>query len=156
MLKPIRYNFTQRFSVSARKAYAWCTDFAPEDQALMQEEDVTREVHPISEGTVLLIDTYRSKGEVTVKQKLVCLYPKKLMWTSTHLTGPYKSSQFLYEITPENNKTCHLEFTANFLDYTKDGVDKDEMEKFARELRKVDSDNWKLLAGIMEKELNKK
>jgi hypothetical protein len=118
--------------------------------------NATREVQQISEDTLLLLDTYRSDGEVTIKQKLVCLYPKKLAWTSTHLTGPYKHSQFLYQITPETAKTCHLEFTAVFLDYSKENAAKNEIEELTRELRKIDADNWRLLAGIMEKELNKK
>jgi hypothetical protein len=73
-----------------------------------------------------------------------------------HPTGPYKHSQFLYQITPKTPKTCQLEFTAVFLDYSKEGVDKAEIEKLAREEQRIDADNWKLLAGIMAKELNKK
>ena len=122
----------------------------------MREENAKREVQHISEGTVILIDTYRTNGEVVVKQKLVCLYPEKLMWTSTHLTGPFRYSQFLYQITPETDRTCCLEFTANFLDYTKKDANKAEIEKLAREEHRIDADNWKLLADIMEKELNKK
>jgi len=123
---------------------------------LMQEENATREVQRVSEGTVILVDTYRAGGKVVVKQKLVCLYPEKFTWTSTHLTGPYRYSQFLYQITPETDRICRLEFTANFLDYTKEGADKTEIEKVAREEHRIDADNWKLLADIMEKELNKK
>ena len=156
MLQPIRYHFSHPFKISARQAYAWCTDFTPEDQALMQEENATREIQHVSEGTVILVDTYRTGGKAVVKQKLVCMFPEKVTWTSTHLTGPYRYSQFLYQITPETDRTCCLEFTANFLDYTKKDADKAEIEKLAREEHGIDADNWRLLAGIMEKEINKK
>jgi hypothetical protein len=33
----IRYHFSQRFPVSAQKAFEWCTDFDPKDHTLMGE-----------------------------------------------------------------------------------------------------------------------
>ena len=152
----IHYNFSQRFNVPARKAYEWCTDYTPEDQALMQEESAKREIQHITKDILILTDKYFSEKETVTKQKLVCLYPRQLSWTSTHLTGPNKHSQFLYQITPENKTRCHLRFTALFLNYNlKDHLDKKKTEQLARELKKLDSENWKLLATKMEKELKK-
>ena len=121
---------------------------------LMQEQNATRDVRQISEDTILLNDTYTVGGERDTKQKLVCLYPDRLTWTSTHLTGPNKHSQFLYEITPETDRTCRLTFTALFLDYNieKRGDEK-ENDLLAKKLEKMDSENWRLLAREMEKEL---
>ena len=152
----IHYNFSQRFNVSARKAYEWCTDYTPEDQALMQEESAKREIQHITEDILILTDTYFSENQTTTKQKLVCLYPRQLSWTSTHLTGPNKHSQFIYQIVPENKTHSLLKFTALHLDYNlKEGADEKKAERLARELKKLDSENWKLLATEMEKELRK-
>jgi hypothetical protein len=157
MLRSIHYYFKQRFNFPAQEAYGWCTDFTPEDQKLMQETNATREVQCISEDVILLIDTFNGENKTITKQKLVCLYPKQLKWASTHLTGPNKHSQFLYEIVPEGNNTCHLEFTALHLDYdARAGSSKSEAEARARELMKIDSDTWKVLAVEMEKELREK
>jgi hypothetical protein len=57
---------------------------------LVNEENATREVQRVSSDSVILVDTFVVAGKPVVKQKLVCLYPDRLMWTSTHLTGPNK------------------------------------------------------------------
>ena len=120
----------------------------------MQEQNATRDVRQVSEDTILLNDTYTVGGERVTKQKLVCLYPDRLTWTSTHVTGPNRCSQFLYEITPETDRTCRLTFTALFLDYNieKRGDEK-EMALFIKKLEKMDSEKWKLLAKEMKNEL---
>ena len=150
----IRYRFAQRFNVSAREAYDWCTDYSPEDMTLMQEQNATRDVRQVSEDTILLNDTYTVGGERVTKQKLVCLYPDRLTWTSTHVTGPNRCSQFLYEITPETDRTCLLKFTGLFLDYNiEKRRDEKENDLLAKKLEKMDSENWRLLAREIEKEL---
>ncbi len=108
MPQPVHYNFTQCFGQPARKAYEWCIDFTPEDQALMQEKNAAREVQQLTKNTVIMTDKFNKDGETMVKQKLVCLYPDRLMWTSTHLTGPAKHSHFIYEITPETKTASRL------------------------------------------------
>lgn len=121
---------------------------------LIQEQNATRDVRQVSEDTILLNDTYTVGGERVTKQKLVCLYPDRLTWTSTHVTGPNRCSQFLYEITPDTERTCLLKFTGLFLDYNieKRGDEK-ENDLLAKKLEKMDSENWRLLAREMEKEL---
>jgi uncharacterized membrane protein len=155
MPQPVRYQFTQRFSQPARKAYEWCTDFTPEDQVLMGNGNATREVRKITESTFILTDTYQGEGEPTVKHKLVCLYPDRLMWTSTHLKGPAKHSQFIYEITAETETSSSLRFSALHIARDLKGVNETVTERLAEELRKEDSDMWKDLAKEMEKELSK-
>ena len=121
---------------------------------LMQEQNATRDVRQVSEDTILLNDTYTVGGERVTKQKLVCLYPDRLTWTSTHVTGPNRCSQFLYEIEPETDRTCRLKFTGLFLDYNiKKRGDEKENDLLAKKLEKMDSENWRLLAREMEKEL---
>jgi hypothetical protein len=152
MPRTIHYSFTQSFNVAARRAFEWCTDYTPEDMTLVQEGNATREVQHIADDLIILVDTFLNEGMRVVKQKLVCLYPNRLTWTSTHLMGPNKYSQFLYEITPQTDKQCCLKFTASHLDY---GVRKSrqETENLKEELKRTDSEIWKRLAKAMEKQL---
>ena len=154
MFQPIKYQFSQRFNLPARKAYEWCTNFTPQDPVLMREK-ATREVKSIGENTVILTDKFRVGGETKIKQKLVCLYPNRLMWISTHLTGPAKHSQFIYEIKSITKTTSRLKFTALHLAHDlKEGTVKNSVEQITGELRKTDSDVWKNLAREMEKEMH--
>ncbi len=154
MIQAIKYSFVQNFKVPAEKAYEWCTNYAPNDMTLMQEENATREVRLISSDSVILVDTFVVAGKPVVKQKLVCLYPNRLMWTSTHLTGPNKYSQFLYEISSRNNGQSCLTFTALSLDHS---VEKsEETERLASKLKTMDSETWRRLAKHMEKDFKNK
>jgi hypothetical protein len=156
MPQSINYHFTQRFSQPAHKAYKWCTGFTPQDQALMGEKNATRKVQKIAENTVILKDEFHAESGTVTKHKLVCLYPKRLMWTSTHLTGPAKHSQFIYEITATSKKTSILSFTALHIAYhIKENTEKTEAKVLSEKLRKEDSNVWKDLAAQMKKELRK-
>jgi hypothetical protein len=154
MLQVIRYIFVQKFNVSAREAYEWCTNYGPSDMALMQKENATRKVQRISRDSIILVDTFVVASKPVVKQKLVCLYPDRFMWTSTHLTGPNKYSQFLYEITSETDEQSCLTFTALSLDYNLKSDE--EAERLARKLKMMDSKTWKFLAKHMEEDLKRK
>jgi hypothetical protein len=152
----IYYSFSQRFNAAAAKAYEWCTNYDPQDHALMRA-NAKREILHISENRILLIDTYHDKNENVTKQKLVCLYPDRLLWTSTHLTGPNKYSQFLYEIVSESKRVCRLEFTGMQIEYDNgETLSKKEIETRAKRLRKEDSAAWRLLAAAMEREFTEK
>lgn len=152
----INYSFDQTFNVAASKAFEWCTDFSPEDLALMKDQKATRVVHQIAKEMILLIDTHLTEEKSVLEKRLVCLYPHRLMWTATHLTGPNKYSQFLYEITPKTQGTCNLKFTGLFLYRKIKEITQHEEDILRRELKEVDSENWKLLAGKMEKDLSEK
>jgi len=116
-----------------------------------------REILNISESTILLTDTFYSNNESVKNQKLVCLYPNELSWTSTHLTGPNKYSQFLYKIVPESKKTCRLDFIGLQIEYDNEkSYNKKEIEFIAKKLRKEDSTVWKYLATEMEKDFKEK
>ena len=151
----IRYRFSQRFPVPARKAYKWCTDYSPQDHALMGEEAAERQITRVTDTTIILTDIFHtSKGNVE-KQKLVQLYPDRLCWVSTHLTGPNKYSQFIYEISAEGDSASRLDFTALHLEYEKENLDSEAIKSLANKLKKEDSATWKLLAKAMAKELSK-
>lgn len=150
----IHYEFTQKFNIPAQQAFDWCTDYHPDDMKLMQEKNAARKVQSIADDVVILTDTFVNEGKSVEKQKLVCLYPERLMWTSTHLTGPYRHSQFLYEITAQTAGKSQLKFTALSLDYQVE--DREQAERRSKDLKKLDSETWKLLTQEMEKELKRK
>ena len=149
----VHYHFNQHFNVSAFRAYSWCTNYDPQDNVLMRVK-AKREILHVSENTIILTDKYYCKSKVIKKRKLVCLYPNQLSWTSTHLTGSNKYSQFLYEIIPESKKTCRLEFTGLHIEHgDEESFNKKNTELLAKRLRKEDAAAWKLLAAEMEREL---
>ena len=157
MPTPIYYHFQQRFNVSARKAYEWCTSFAPGDHALMGEKDASRKIEHLTGRTVILTDRFNvsSKSQIE-KQKLVQLYPETLFWTSTHLSGPARHSQFIYQITAEGDDASRLDFTGLFLDYAQEKMSKTDAAKLAEKTCKEDAAAWVLLAKAMEQDLCKK
>ena len=157
MPRPIYYHFQQRFNVSARKAYEWCTNYTPGDHALMGEKDASRKIDHFTERTVILTDTFNvgTKNQIE-NQKLVQFYPETLFWTSTHISGPAKHSQFIYQITAEGDDTSHLDFTGIFLDYAHEKVSGADAVKLAEKECKDDAAAWMLLAKAMERDLCKK
>jgi hypothetical protein len=156
MAQPIQYHFSQCFNVPALKAYEWCTNYDPQDHALMRV-NAKREILRVSDSTIVLTDVYYDKKQGIEKQKLVCLYPNQLTWTSTHLTGPNKYSQFLYQIVPENKRVCRLDFTGLQIQLIcKKRFNRKGIELLAEKLRSEDSAVWRLLATEMEREFREK
>jgi len=150
-----QYRFSQRFSAPARKAYAWCIDYSAQDHVLMGEENAERQVTHLAENTIIITDIFHTdKGDVE-KQKLVQLYPDRLCWVSTHLTGPNKYSQFIYEVSAEGNGASRLDFTALHLEYERKKLESKDVKVLADKLQKEDSTAWKLLTKAMIKESGK-
>lgn len=155
MLYSVQYRFSQRFSAPARKAYTWCTDYSAQDHVLMGEENAERQVTHLAENTIIITDIFHTdKGDVE-KQKLVQLYPDRLCWVSTHLTGPNKFSQFTYEVSAEGKGASRLDFTAVHLEYERKKLDRKDGKVLADKLQKEDSTAWKLLTKAMMKESGK-
>jgi len=118
----------------------------------MGDEAAERQITHLTDTTIILTDIFHTgKGKVE-KQKLVQLYPDRLRWISTHLTGPNKYSQFIYEISAEDNGASRLDFTALHLEYEKK-LDSEDIKSLADKLKEEDSKAWKLLAKAMTKEL---
>ena len=145
----IRYTFDQSFSIPAAKAFQWCTDYGMDDHKIMGEINAKRQVVHLTESTILLKDTFQFGKTKVEKKKLVELYPQNLFWTSTHLSGPNKHSQFLYQIKPEDEANSTFTFTGLHLDYD----EKANAKMLAEKLCKEDANAWKLLAKAMEKDL---
>lgn len=151
----IRYRFSQRFCFPASEAYKWCTNYDPQDHALMHE-NAKREILHITEDTIILRDThYKNKRRIR-KRRLAKLNPDRLSWISTHLTGPNKYSQFHYEIKPQGKNTSRLYFTGVQIEYDEQEKPDDKtIEKLGNKLRMQDSAAWKLLAKEMTRDLRK-
>jgi hypothetical protein len=150
----IRYGFSQSFAVPASAAYRWCTDYRPDDLALMGERG-SRTVRRISEDAFILKDpVYRGDRRFT-KTKLVRLSPERLSWTNTHIAGPNKHSQFIYEIVADGEDGSRLKFTGLQINYVEEEPSRKELEEIGRRLADEDSGAWKLLAKAMEKDLSR-
>jgi len=103
------YSFRQPLRVPARTAYAWCTDFGPDDGKLFSSR-TKRSVWWLTEDALVMTDTTYSRGAPRRIRRLVRLDPATMAWTNTHLDGPYRHSQFWYRIIPDDASRCHLEF----------------------------------------------
>jgi hypothetical protein len=153
MPTPIYYHFQQHFNVPVRKAFEWCTTYTPGDHALMGEKDVSRKIENITDRTIILTDTFNIDADNQIeKQKLVQIYPEILFWTSTHLNGPAKHSQFIYKITAGAGDNSHLDFTGLLLDYENEKFSDEEAAQLSEKLRKEDAGSWVLLAKAMEQD----
>lgn len=149
---PIHYCFSQAFSVPAIAAYNWSIDFTPADLSLMKMRG-KRQVKKISDDTIILTDTTNKDGKQVEKRKLVKVDATRLSWSNTHLSGPHKYSQFLYQITPEEAGASRLSFTGLQLNYGESKITPEAVAALEREVKQQDSAAWKLLAREMEKEI---
>ena len=149
----VRYSFQQRFHVAARRAYAWCTDYRPDDHVLMGERG-SRKVLQLSEDALILTDNWPGRvGRSVTKVKLVRLDPRNLSWTSTHIAGPARHSQFLYRIVSEGRERSRLEVLGFQHERARNRLTLARMKSRSRGLCRDDSEAWKLLAWAMETEL---
>jgi len=119
----------------------------------MGEDAAERHIKRLTDATIILTDTFHTVNGSVEKQKLVQLIPDRLSWISTHLTGPNKYSQFIYEISAEGNSASRLDFTALHLEYEKENLDSDGIKSLAAKLRREDSAVWKRLAKAMASDL---
>ena len=120
----------------------------------MGEKDISREIKSITDRTIILTDTFNIGADNQIeKQKLVQIYPEILFWTSTHLTGQAKHSQFIYKITAGAVDNSHLDFTGLLLDYENEKISDADAAQLSEKARKEDAGSWSLLAKAMEQDL---
>jgi hypothetical protein len=156
MVYSLRYHFSQIFAIPPLEAYKWCTNYDQNDLTVMHQNG-KREITHLTENTIILTDTFYKEKEIIKKKKLIQLYPDRLSWTNTHLSGPNKYSQFLYEIKPENEGLSKLNYIGLQMEY-KEPKELDKKEIEARETEQMNQDSavWKIIAKEMEKELGRK
>jgi hypothetical protein len=154
----ITYRFTVRLPASADRAYRWATDYRADDLKLMGFR-AGRRVRVLAGDSVLLTDSFASDpfavapGDRAVKVKLVHRFPRQRAWTSTHITGPTRYSQFLYEIVPAGPNASRLRYTGIQVERVKRPPTARSLAKRARELASIDSRSWRRLAIAMGKDL---
>jgi len=150
MASSVTYKFSQRFDVPAQDAYKWCTDYEPNDLALMKEKG-KRKIQRITDNTIILTEVIYQGTEKIKKTKLVKLNPNRLSWYNIQISGPNRYSAFLYEIVPESKRSSRLNFTGLLLVYgTK--LSSKKLKHTANAERQYDSNVWKLLAKAMAKD----
>ena len=115
-----------------------------------------RRVKWLSEDALLLSDTFHTRRGSVKKTKLVRLTPARMQWTSTHVTGRNKYSQFLYQITPEGQGGSRLEFTGLHIEYTRERMSPELTDSLTKRILSEDSSTWKVLAREMEKDVSKR
>jgi hypothetical protein len=150
----VNFEFVQRFKVPAKAAYAWATDYRPEDHELLGWRG-RRKIDRICNDTLILTDTVQKAGGGRVtKKRHVRLYPERLTWINTHISGPNRHSQFLYEITPEGRNSSRLRFTGREIRKA-EPTSARQLAALVAEERKEDSALWKRLARAMEADLGR-
>ncbi len=154
VLVPVRYSFTQRFSVPVEDAFRWSIDYDPDDFSLIGFEG-RRKVNRLSEDTFILDDARKTEEGWVEKTRLVRIDPERRRFTNTHIGGPTLHSQFWYEFFPEKGGS-RLEFTGLLLYPSEKELSAKEVAKMAAAERKGDSQIWKNLAKAMESDLKKK
>lgn len=148
----LTYRFSQRLPVPARQAYLWCTDYKPNDLALMNTKGL-RKIERISSDTIILREVVERNGKKIKKIKLIKLHPAALSWHNIQIAGPNKYSEFLYQIQPINRRASKLIFTGRLVIYGKVKFAQRAITKMASNERRSDSAAWKLLSKVMVNQL---
>jgi len=148
----LRYHFRQPFRVPARVAYAWCTDFGPDDGPLFSER-TRRSVHRVSEDALMMTDTtYRGGRSVRIR-RLVRLFPEERAWTNTHVDGPYEGSQYWYRIVADGSRRSDLEFHGLRLEKHARALSASATARRAEQCRRNDVGEWRRrLAPALERD----
>jgi hypothetical protein len=147
----VKYTFNQPLPVPADVAFNWCTDYKPNDLEMMKEKG-ERRILRITSDTILLTETTRKRNRLIRKTKLVRLNKPALAWTNTHVAGPNRHSQFLYEIVPEGRSRSQLRFKGLLVHYSKRALRPEQLRKIARAERQTDSTAWHHLAAALQRE----
>jgi len=147
----VRYRFSTPFKASAERAYAWCTDYRPDDIARMGMSG-KRRIERINDDTLLLTDVFDTGSEKVTKKKMVRLNPERLSWTSTYLNGALKYSQFLYEVVPTGEGRSKLNFTGLQV-FWGPSPNAEGSAEIRRRLTMEDSADWRVLADALNSDL---
>ena len=151
----IEYAFNQPLAAPAHVAFKWCTDYQPYDFAIMKEKG-KREIQKMTDSTIVLTETTRTKNRIVKKTKLVRLNKSSLSWTNTHIAGPNRHSQFLYRIVAEGRKRSRLYFEGLLIQYSRKPLSRQQLRKIAKDERLGDATVWRHLAAALRKDTAKR
>lgn len=138
----IRYEFRQPFRVSAPAAFRWATDFGPSDAELFGDQR-RRTVRRLGPDALRMTDTTHPAGRTLRITRLVRIFPERMAWTNTHLSGPFRYSQFWYRIVPDGPRRCHLEFTGLKIETRSRPLTPVEVRRESEANRREDSATWR-------------
>ena len=130
----VKYHFSQRFAVSAQKAFDWCINFDPKDYVLMGDENAERQIIQIALRHIYPRRHFPFKRRNRRDAKACTSLSTEILWTSIHLTGPTKYSQFLYKITVKGKDASELNFTAAHIEYDEKTNSKLIPERLCKEI----------------------
>jgi len=154
VLVPVRYSFSQRFSVPVEEAFRWAIDYDPDDFSLMGFEG-RRRIKRLSVDALILEDARKTDEGWVEKTRLVRINPERRSFSNTHIAGPTLHSQFWYEFFPQGKGGSKLEFTGLLLYPSEKRLSSEQVAKIAAGERRGDSKIWKNLARAMEADLKK-
>jgi hypothetical protein len=153
-LTSVLYKFSHRLNATAAEAFAWATDYQPEDIKLLGRKG-SRKVDRIDDDTMILSDIFvADDGTKVHSKKLIKIYRDRMMWTSTSLDGTMRHSQVLYEITADGAKASRLTFTGQRVH---DGppITVREKRALSAQFAKMGAEHWKHIAQVMTQDLKK-
>ncbi len=156
-LQRLTYRFTTQPPVPRDYAYRWATDYRSNDLSRVGLK-ATRNVERLTEDLILLTDSFAEDpfnsrpGARTVKKKLVHLFPDRWSWTSTHLSGPARFSQFLYHLSPRGTSASLLHFTGSQVEQAARSPTPSSLRRRTRELKQEDSRLWRRFADVLAKD----
>jgi hypothetical protein len=156
-LQRLSYHFSTKLAAPRPRAYRWATDYRSDDFELGKLNG-TRKVERLADDLILLTDSFQEDpfnarpGAPTVKVKLVHLFPDEWKWTSTHIAGPAKYSQFLYELTARGPGASTLHFSGNQVESVARRPTPASIRLRTQELRREDSQLWARLSAALADE----
>ncbi len=150
-LVSLSYRFTVLLPLPPEAAFHWATDFRPDDLALTGQTG-TRTVEWIADDALFLTDTLRTPRGPVTKRRLVRLLPERLAWTNTHLSGPTRYSQYLYELTPVGRRRSRLTFTILQLERSARRPSAAARAARARTVAREDAHTWRTFARAMARD----
>jgi hypothetical protein len=156
-LQRVSYRFTIRLPVPRRTAFEWATDYRDDDFGIMGFRG-GRKAERLANDLILLTDSFDADpfekvvGSKTTKVKLVHLFPERYAWTATHVAGPARYSQFLYQLRPNGSNACTLEFRGNQVEHVGKKPTAASLRRRAEELRREDSQLWHRLSKALRKD----
>ena len=143
--------FSQRFPFQAKAVFRWATDYQPNDFQLMGCRG-KRKIAALPGNAFILTDTIlKTDGTKVTKKKLVRTFPDRLTWTNTHVSGPNRYSQVLYQLVAEGPNRSRLDYMGQHVEgRTLAGR---ELQVLAARVKRDDIAIWKNLARAMGKDL---
>lgn len=149
----LTFRFEQPFGVPAQAAFDWCTDFREED-ARAWPYPLRRRLEWLTKDALLMTDVSFPEGKRRRIQRLVRINPAERSWTNTHVSGPFRHSQYWYSVVPDGPRRSHLEFRGLRVITTPRKLDRKTVTRLTEEERRGDVTLWrKYLAPALERDL---